>query len=158
PGGRIKGWRWDSVKVTLQNPAYTGDYAGGRFTYGKYSCIKNGSIAKGEGRKKRQKSDWIVRRDTHEAIIDRDTFAQAQAILSKGRRGRSPYTPEENPYVLSCLLRCGRCGSAMYGTMKASGGKVHRYYECSNKKYNGPEACAGCTVRESAILFGISDY
>jgi DNA invertase Pin-like site-specific DNA recombinase len=161
PGGRIDGWRWDTVKVILQNPAYTGDYNGCRFGYGKYHTIRRGRITKGEGRTKRRQEDWIVRRDTHEAIIDRETFARAQAILSRGRKGRSPYKPEENPYLLSCLLRCGRCGSVMHGTSKKPSrgrGLTHRYYECANKKYNGPGACLGCTVRESLILYSVADY
>ncbi len=32
PGGRGKPWRFDTVKVILENPAYTGDYAGGRYS------------------------------------------------------------------------------------------------------------------------------
>ena len=36
PGERGKPWRFDTVKTILENPAYVGDYAGGRFSYGKY--------------------------------------------------------------------------------------------------------------------------
>jgi hypothetical protein len=42
PGGRAAKWRFDTVKVILENPACTGDYAGCRWSYGKYHRIKAG--------------------------------------------------------------------------------------------------------------------
>src|SRR5262249_40864606 len=132
PGGRGKPWRNDTVKVILENPAYVGDYAGGRFSYGKYHTIKEGRIIKvnGKSRYRKAEAEWIVRRDHHEPIIDRATWESAQAILKQGKTGRSPYTPENNPFVLSGLLRCGKCGSPMHGVTTGRNGL--RYYECGN--------------------------
>src|SRR5262249_2030439 len=154
PGGRGKPWRFDTVKVILENPAYAGDFASCRYSYGKYHTIQHGTVAKSSGRCRRPESEWIVRRDHHEAIIDRGTFEKAQAILAKGKNGRSRYTPETNPYLLSGLLRCGRCGSPLWGLNNGQ----HRYYECSSMKYNGEDACEGTTVREDRILHAIADH
>ena len=155
PGEMGKPWRFDTVKTILENPAYVGDYAGCRYAYGKYYSIKNGEIAKGSGRCRRPEAEWIVHQDHHEAIIDRATFEKAKVILAKGKTGRSPHTPETNPYVLSGLLRCGRCGAFVWG-MTAN--KVNKYYRCSNQQYNGDEACEGCTVREDVMLRAIADH
>ncbi len=154
PGGRAKGWRFDTVKVILENPAYTGDYAGCRWSYGKYHRIKDGKVCKSDGRTRNPEAEWVVRQDHHPAIIDRLMFQKAQAILAKGKTGRSKYTPENNPYMLSCLLQCGRCGCALYGMTKQG----RRYYECGNRHYNGNDACLGTTVREDAILLSIADH
>jgi DNA invertase Pin-like site-specific DNA recombinase len=160
PAGKLKGWRWGSVKVLLQNPAYVGDHAGCRYAKGKYHSIEKGRIAKGQGYRRRAEEEWVVRRDHHEAVIDRVTFAKAQAILARGRTGRSPHQPDDNPYLLSCLLRCGRCDAVLHGTAKETGPNVpaRRYYECSNKKHNGPEACLGTTVREDRVLRSVADH
>jgi DNA invertase Pin-like site-specific DNA recombinase len=162
PGGRVKGWRWDKVKTILENPAYVGDYAGCRYSYGKYHTIntRQETAVKSDGRCRRPEEEWIVRRDHHEAIIDRPTFDKAQALLARGKKGRSNrYTPETNPYVLSGLLRCGRCGEPLWGTEN----RAHRYYECGQHKYQrqgqDPTACAceGTTVREDKVLQSIAD-
>jgi DNA invertase Pin-like site-specific DNA recombinase len=154
PGGREKGWRFDTVKVILENPAYTGDYAGARWSYGKYHRIKSGKVEKSTGRTRNAEDQWIIRRDHHEPIIDRSTFERAKTIIAKGKTGRSPHTPETNPYVLSCLMRCGRCGCQMHGKTKQG----NRYYQCGNRHYNGNDACAGTTVREDVILRSLADH
>src|SRR5262249_17975281 len=174
PRGRVRGWRYGSVKVILENPAYTGDFAACRSYYGKYHHIEKGDIGKSSSKKgkdgkkdvwrgRNPKEKWIIHPDHHEAIIDRATFDKAQEILDRyrakdrdgrPRQGRSRHTPEENPYVLSCLLRCGRCGSKVYGITKEG----RRYYECGNRHYNGNDSCAGTTVREDVVLRGIADH
>jgi hypothetical protein len=154
PGGRVKGWRYDTMRVILENPAYTGDYATGRYSFGKYHTISGGEVAKANGRCRRKQEEWILHTDHHEPIIDRDTWEKAQARLAQGKTGRSPYTPETNPYVLSGLLRCGKCGSALYGL---NNGK-YRYYECGNFHYNGTESCEGTTVKERDVLRSVADH
>jgi DNA invertase Pin-like site-specific DNA recombinase len=163
PGGRVKGWRWDTVKTILENPAYVGDYAGCHYSYGKYHTIdtRQETAAKSNGRCRRPEEEWIVRPDRHDAIIDRPTFNKAQAILARGKKGRSHrHTPETNPYVLSGLLRCGRCGEPLWGTEN----RAHRYYECGSHKYQrqgqdpDARACEGTTVREDVVLRDIADH
>ncbi len=164
PGGRGKPWRYDTVKVILANPAYCGDYAGGRYSYGKYHTIREGKVTKAKGRSSKPESEWIVRRDHHEAIIDRPTWEQAQRLLAKQRdeyndargTGHGPYTPETNPFVLTGVLRCGKCGCPLNGV--TTGRNAHRYYECRNRRYNGSAACEGTTVREERILVDIADH
>lgn len=151
-GGRGKPWRFDAVKVILENPAYVGDFAGCRASNGKYHTISQGVVAKSTGKRCRKpESEWIIHRDHHPAIIGRDTFAQAQAILAKGKTGRSNhYTPETHPYLLAGLLRCGRCGAPMYGIDNRT-----KSYECKHTK-NG--TCEGTTVRENTILEEIAHH
>jgi DNA invertase Pin-like site-specific DNA recombinase len=153
-GKWVDGWSYQTVTITLENPAYTGDYAAGRTYHGKYHTIGKDGPTKGGKRSKRPQAEWIIRRDWHEAIIDHATFEKAQAILAKGRTGRSHCSPETNPYIFGGLLRCGRCGATLRGTGQ---GRGYRYYQCSNNRHNGRQACVGTTVREDVILRSIAD-
>lgn len=97
--------RFDTVKVILENPAYLGDYVGGRASNGKYHAIRQGAVARSNGHRCRKpESEWIVFHDHHPAIVDRKTFTKAQAILARGKTSRSPHTPETNPYLFTGLL------------------------------------------------------
>jgi DNA invertase Pin-like site-specific DNA recombinase len=153
-GGRGKPWRFDAIKVILENPAYVGDYVGCRASNGKYNTIRGGNVATSTGRCRKPESEWIIFRDHHPAIIGRDTLAQAQAILARAKTGRSPHTPETNPYLFTGLLRCGRCGESLWGMDS----RRRLYYECSNRKRNGNAACKGTTVREDHVLATIADH
>lgn len=157
-GGRGKPWSFDTVKVILENPAYVGDYVGGRYSYGKYHTIRHGDIAKANGRCRKPEAEWIEHEDHHDAIIDRETFAEAKAILAKGKTGRSPYLPEDNPFILSEKLVCGKCGGPLWGMRGGSHKKPNRprYYECGRAKKH--KACSGCTVSERDLLLYIADH
>ncbi len=167
PTGRK--WMHDSVKVILGNPAYTGDFVGSRWYYGKYHQIhhenNHAEVRKTRGaiRGRNPSEKWIIRPATHDAIIDRDTFDRAQAILAKGKTGRNRVPPEKNPYVFSSCLRCGRCGRNMAGLTKGK----YRYYECTDYKRPRPDpddpskdrpSCPGTTVREDVILSSLADH
>jgi site-specific DNA recombinase len=156
PSGGANKWRFDTVKGLLLNPAYAGDYRAYGYSYGKYHQVHGGQVVTQTGRKRNPPSDWIIRRDNHQAMVDRETFDKAQAIIAKGKTGRSKYTPENNPYLLSGLLRCGKCGSPLQGLKKLDGDI--RYYECGHSRYSGKDACEGTTVREDVILLGIADH
>lgn len=66
------------------------------------------------------------------AILDDDTFDRLTAVLTDPRRRRSP--SNRTKYLLSGLVRCGKCGGAMFTTTnnsaKPSAAKVYR---CSAK-------------------------
>jgi DNA invertase Pin-like site-specific DNA recombinase len=158
PRGRGKSWRFDAVKVILSNQAYAGDMVSGKEVRAKYNAVKNGAVVKSDGKRyKRPPSEWTVHKDHHPAIIDRETFAKAQELLTRSVR------PSSHGYSLAGLLRCGQCGSVLWG-MKNCG---ITYYECSGKRTDDDvtslggatqiERCPGCTVREDKVLQVIAD-
>jgi DNA invertase Pin-like site-specific DNA recombinase len=125
PGGPGCKWRHFTVKFILLNPAYAGDFRAYSHSYGKYHQVHGQTITKGGKRGRNPPEDWIMRRDHHEALIDRPTFDQAAVLVARGKTGRSKYSPDENPYVLSGLVRCGKCGGALNGMRNNRG---HQYY------------------------------
>ncbi|MEG0576810.1 MAG: recombinase family protein [Bacilli bacterium] len=60
--------------------------------------------------KKVPKEDWIVVENTHEPIIDRDTWDKAQILLTKRTRKLDLKTDTN---VFAGFLKCGDCGRAM---------------------------------------------
>jgi DNA invertase Pin-like site-specific DNA recombinase len=157
-GGR-PAWRFDSVKTILENPAYAGDYRARHYVHAKYHTRGPAGMEKTDGkRRRRPPSEWVIVRDHHEALIDRETFEAAQVLLAQGKTGRSKhYEGDEHPFVLHGLLRCGKCGCPMWG-MKGGKNALIRYYDCSNSRYNGKSACPGTRVRESRVLHDIADH
>ena len=74
----------------------------------------------------------ITKTDTHPAIINTDTWTQAQTILDA--RGQNPAHRASNgyDYMLTGRLRCPQCGKAMIGTRATGRNKTYRYYTCYN--------------------------
>jgi DNA invertase Pin-like site-specific DNA recombinase len=167
PSGRVHvtegppAWRESTIKVLLENPAYVGDFRGRQYVHAKYNTRGPAGIEKPGKRRRRPASEWVILRDRHEAIIDRDTFNAAQERLGEGKKGRSSHYPDdEHPFILHGLLRCGRCGCDLWG-MRGNNGPTAgraRYYECSNRKYNGKDACEGTTVREDRVMNSVAEY
>jgi DNA invertase Pin-like site-specific DNA recombinase len=105
------GWTKDAVLRVLKNPLYAG-------------LIRAG--------------DTLVQGE-HQAIIDRETFDRAQAILA----GRAPgAAPVRNPeYLLRGLLRCACCEAAMTPASTRRAGREYRYYRCITRDKQGTDAC-----------------
>jgi site-specific DNA recombinase len=79
----------------------------------------------------------------HEALVDEFTFARAQRLLRE--RGEDMALRRSNPgdYVLSGLLRCGRCKRAYVGMSAKGNGGTYHYYACSGRQKLGPKGCDG---------------
>jgi site-specific DNA recombinase len=83
----------------------------------------------------------------HEAIIDEQTFETVQAILAE--RGGSQALKRAHPsdYLLSGVLRCGRCRKAYVGTAAHGRKNRYRYYICSTRYRYGTNVCDGIGCR-----------
>ena len=77
--------------------------------------------------------------DSHPALISREDFDRVQQLLTERRPSvRHPRTISSQ-YLLSGLLHCGKCGSAMIGCWAKSG--KFFYYECNRHYKKGKEVC-----------------
>jgi site-specific DNA recombinase len=77
----------------------------------------------------------------HEAIIDRDLWDRAHAILEENYRARGVQTRTKTEALLRGIIRCAVCGCAMVPTFTKRRGKVYRYYLCLHASKNGHATC-----------------
>ena len=141
-------WIYQTIRRILTNPAYIGVYQFGKTSYGKYYRLSNDGQAekivkpKGLDRQQRQRpfhqkrDKPVVRReDSHEAIVDMETWLAVQAIAKRiAKQNRKPRCRSE--YLLSNIAICGDCGSNLHG---ATNKRLIRYLRCQN-----PDCVARC--------------
>ena len=138
-------WSGYIVGQILAKPEYMGDTV--NFRYHKESYKDKGSVRNPE-------EDWVIFRDTHEAIIDRETWELVQKLRKTPRRHDS--MGEANP--LTGLIYCADCGAKMYnhrfrGDLE-HGNYPYDAYECSNYKLasrNRTVACCSHYISTKAI-------
>ena len=99
--------------------------------------------------------EWTIFENTHEAIIDQQTFDLVQKIRSNVRRYPNGWG-EAAP--LTGLLYCADCGGKMY-VHRTNNGKRVSQYTCSNytKVPCGTLCPTQHRINESAILTLVSD-
>lgn len=76
-------------------------------------------------------------------IVSRDEWERMRALFEARRRGRPPGL---GAYVLSGLMRCSRCGSALYGAQRKNlvpyeDGSVRREYLCRRSTNDNQASC-----------------
>ena len=136
---------WGAVTITtiLKNRMYCGDMVQGRYRVKSYKIHVQEVVPEDE---------WYIVENTHEAIIDRDTFDKVQRLLLRDTR-TAPQ--KKQVYLFSGFLRCADCGKAM--TRSKVGGTV--YYYCRTYKDQSKNACTKHTIRhnrlEVAVLYAI---
>ena len=99
--------------------------------------------------------EWTIFENTHEAIIDQQTFDLAQKIRSNVRRYPNGWG-EAAP--LTGLLYCADCGGKMY-VHRINNGRRISQYTCSNytKVPCGTLCLTQHRINESAVLTLVSD-
>lgn len=99
--------------------------------------------------KKQLKNDpvnWQIFENTHEAIIDQETFDIVQRI----RDGRRRVTPMGEMPVLSGMVFCADCGSKLYQVR----GRIlpqSEYMVCATYRKKGKGVCTSHQIRNSII-------
>lgn len=145
PNGQAKPmWSTITVSNLLKNPVYVGDMAQGRNRVKSYKIHKIEAVPE---------EDWIVVQNTHEAIIDRETFEKVKGLLKRDTRTAPK---QKQLYLFSGFLRCADCGRAM--SRIASKG-LYVYYQCGTYKSLSKKACTMHSIKstrlEAATLYAI---
>lgn len=94
----------------------------------------------------RPKEEWKVFENTHEAIIDNETFALVQELRSHKRRPNR--TGEVS--MFSGLLFCADCGEKLYYSVTNNYSREQAYFFCSNYR-RATENCTAHYIREKVI-------
>lgn len=95
----------------------------------------------------RAPSEWKVFENTHEAIVDKDTFDIVQRI----RDGRRRLTPMGEPNMLSGILFCTDCGKKLYQVRTRSLTPDRDYYVCSSYRKAAQHRCTAHSVRNVVV-------
>ena len=140
-------WFDTTVRSILQNQIYVGDTVQGKTKKINYKLKKT---------VKNKPRDYIIVENTHEAIIDRDTFNYVQTLLPKNVK-----RPEKKRfYLLDWLLYCGDCKHRI--TIRYQNKTGRSYTTCDYyRTYSKYHVCTTHTnnyeVLENVILEQISD-
>ena len=102
-----------SVTTILKNRMYCGDMVQGRYRMKSYKVHVQEVVPEDE---------WYIVENTHEAIIDRETFEKVQRLLIRDTR-TGPQ--QKKLYLFSGFLKCADCGKAM---TRSKVGNVVYYY------------------------------
>jgi len=106
---------------------------------------KEETIFKTNGKKiSHDKDKWIIVKNTHEPIINTETFKNVQSLV-KFRTRKLKFG--ENVTVYAGILKCADCGRAMSKTKF----KNVAYYKCGSYKQLGKNYCSSHSIREDVL-------
>ena len=123
-------WGKTSVAKILANQEYCGDIINFK-TYSK--SFKN------KARIENPEENWVVFKNVHEPIIDRETFEQVQKMVGKTKR-RSPKIENGEKSMFSDLLYCADCGHKLWHHINTNNHNIH-FFSCSNYKTDTRGSC-----------------
>jgi site-specific DNA recombinase len=125
-------WHGSSVRLILDNPHYTGDLVQGR--------SETVSVTTNR-RNQKDKEDYIIIKDTHEALITRTDFESVQQLMKSRKRIR----PQQNIHLFTNILFCADCGHGMHFKKNRKG------YVCGSFNKHGKKACSDHIIRETDL-------
>ena len=132
-------YNWCSATVAdiLNKQEYCGDTVNFRSTTKSF---------KNKKKIERPPEEWQIFKDTHPAIIDRETFALVQELRKHRRR------PTKSGIVspFSGLLYCADCGEKLYYSVTNNYKREQAYFFCSSYRKNS-DVCSAHYIRERVV-------
>ena len=123
-------WSFVAINSILNNPTYLGHMAQQRWSSISYKNHK---------RYKRDESEWIVVKNTHEPIITQELWDKVREVeksVAQGRKTKRGYT-----HPLSGFLFCADCGGKMKLNYINRDGKLYFNFNCGNHLRLGKSYC-----------------
>lgn len=96
---------------------------------------------------KNDPSEWQIFEDTHEAIIDKETFDIVQRI----RDGRRRVTPMGEMPILSGMVYCADCGQKLYQVRSRDWEHDKEHFVCATYRKKGKHECPSHQIRNVVI-------
>ncbi len=141
--GGLRGWKaaggttvWmrENVRRILVDERYTGCIVGHKRNIEGISTNQTKAVPKEE---------WIVVRDTHDAIVSKQVYEKAQEVLGHCVRKE----PQKKPYQkFRGILRCGCCGRVL-----SRRGTRNPYFACLTARSVKDSGCVRVRLDEAAL-------
>lgn len=149
-----KPWKAETVKNILRSQAYLGHMVQGHRRSEFYAGIPDRLLPR---------SEWVIVKNTHEAIISQEDFDRVQSLCETKRReyyanlGKYDHLGKSEN-ILKGLVYCGDCGRPMVRYKQVvKGKKVSYHYMCPH--YAAMLEQSGCAykfLREDILLDALS--
>lgn len=133
-------WCSNTIIQLLKNPVYLGDMVQGKRKVVSFKTKKRYIVPK---------DDWIVVKDTHEAIINREEEKIINQFIGNKRKCRS--TKQGEVSLFSGILRCADCGGNMSFCLKKANGNEYPIYRCSKYNNHGSIVCSNHTISATIL-------
>ncbi|MCL2301326.1 MAG: recombinase family protein [Firmicutes bacterium] len=141
--GTLK-WNGNTVAAIYSNEVYIGNLVSRKTETLSY---------KSNIRIDRDEEDMVRFENTHEPLIDRDTWEACVRVMQRNSRSRAAKTGESR--LFSGLLHCADCGYILTSQADAArSGKRYYYYRCGRYSSGGKGACTSHGISER-ILSGL---
>ena len=142
------GWVTESVKTILSNREYVGDTVLGRWKKKSYKDKRKVGIPKEE---------WYIYENTHEPIIDRETWEIVQKLREETKR-RNCSTGEKDKFA--GLVICADCGKKMYNIRAKNLTHTQESFVCGNYRRK-TKSCTSHFIRtvvlEELVLTSVKE-
>lgn len=144
-------WSSGTIYQMLHNQTYAGDLVQGRHKKVSYKSKRTVWLPK---------SQWIVVENTHEAIIDKDTYDTVQQMMQ--RRTRSGASGVIHPLARKVVCSCCGCIMEQTGRPPKADGTCVRYVRCRMHqrapKRCGNKTCTNLDELQELVLRRIREY
>ena len=116
-------YRW--CKTTVDKILAQQEYCGDIINFKTYS-----KSFKNKARLDNPPENWVIFKDVHEPIIERDVFEQVQKLTAKTKR-RAPKKENSEKSMFSGMVYCADCGKVLRYHTNTNNKSIH-YFSCSN--------------------------
>lgn len=144
-----KTWSYQTVHTILNNQTYIGNLVQNRANTLSYKDKK---------KKVLPKEAWIIVENTHEAIVDKETFQRVQELQKQKTRSVKSDKPSG---VFSGMIFCADCKHAMSRSYARRGEKKFQGYVCKTYKNAGKKFCSSHLIKndmlEAVVLSSIKE-
>lgn len=141
--GKCYRWTYQSVKNVLADESYTG------------LLINHQTETHGRIVTAVPEAEQFRHADFYPAIVDREEWEQAQALLKANAK---PYRGNTACHRYAGLLACGDCGSTFVPRIRCWNGNRRVEYLCRSYMRHGKEVCPSHRIRESELDARVQQY
>lgn len=133
-------WSGERVSFMLKNETYIGSMVQGRsakISYKTKKCLH------------REAKDWIVVENTHEPIINRETYDAVQRLIESRRHTRA----RTYDFILKGLIVCHECGYPLAVlNRKNANNEDCLYFVCRTyQRFTGAGVCSCHSIKEQTV-------
>ena len=138
-------WKRGTIAQIIVNPIYLGNMVQGKIRQ---------SLSLHESKHRTPQNEWIVVKNTHEAVVDKELFEKVQLIISTRKEKYHQLNSKCNLPTINLIkgkIFCGDCGRAMELSKSNSAVATNRYYRCKLYNETAGDRCSIKTVKKEMI-------